>query len=126
MNMYYCSKCKTTDGPFIKLKRKVLADGTKKQYYYCNTCNSARHRSYRQTESGKQTTRRAVIAYESRNIKRRPAWNKAKSLGTKPCEVCDESKTDKHHPDINKPLEVIWLCRYHHKQAHRALLMALS
>jgi hypothetical protein len=40
-------------------------------------------------------------------------------LQRQPCEVCGDVQTDGHHPDYDKPLAVIWLCRRHHKQAHR-------
>lgn len=36
-----------------------------------------------------------------------------------PCEVCGEPKSDGHHPDYAKPLEVQWLCRAHHAELHR-------
>jgi hypothetical protein len=36
----------------------------------------------------------------------------------KPCEVCGDPKTDAHHPDYSRPLDVQWLCRRHHKQLH--------
>lgn len=39
---------------------------------------------------------------------------KAKS----PCEVCGNKVAEKHHPDYNKPLEVVWLCRQHHIDLH--------
>lgn len=38
----------------------------------------------------------------------------------KPCEVCGNPQTDGHHPDHRKPLDVVWLCRKHHKAEHRA------
>jgi len=37
-----------------------------------------------------------------------------------PCEVCGSDKTEKHHDDYDKPLEVRWLCRQHHLEHHRA------
>lgn len=36
----------------------------------------------------------------------------------KECRKCGELKTEAHHPDYSKPLEVIWLCPKHHKQLH--------
>lgn len=44
-----------------------------------------------------------------------------KILIKKPCKVCKEKRVDAHHPNYDKPLEVIWLCRQHHKDLHRAL-----
>jgi hypothetical protein len=29
-----------------------------------------------------------------------------------------ESRPQAHHPDYSKPLDVVWLCDDHHKQAH--------
>lgn len=34
-----------------------------------------------------------------------------------PCWVCG-SKAVAHHPDYDRPLDVVWLCQPHHKQAH--------
>ena len=33
------------------------------------------------------------------------------------CWVCGE-KAEAHHPDYSSPLDVVWLCSSHHKQAH--------
>jgi hypothetical protein len=35
-----------------------------------------------------------------------------------PCEVCGENKSEAHHDDYSRPLEVRWLCRYHHGLLH--------
>lgn len=35
------------------------------------------------------------------------------------CKVCERSETEAHHPDYTKPLDVVWLCREHHKDIHR-------
>jgi ribosomal protein S27AE len=39
----------------------------------------------------------------------------------KSCERCGAAKTDAHHEDYSKPLDVIWLCRKCHQQRHREL-----
>ena len=40
------------------------------------------------------------------------------TLKRKPCEVCGKNRTEAHHPDYNYPLDVVWLCSVHHKEAH--------
>jgi hypothetical protein len=36
------------------------------------------------------------------------------------CSKCGaEGRIEAHHPDYSKPLEVVWLCRVHHVEAHR-------
>lgn len=38
-----------------------------------------------------------------------------------PCEVCGDPDSEAHHPDYDRPAAVRWLCRRHHKAAHRRL-----
>lgn len=38
----------------------------------------------------------------------------------KKCMVCKNPKTEAHHPDYSKPLEVVWLCRKHHNEVDKA------
>lgn len=42
------------------------------------------------------------------------------NLARKPCEVCGAEKVEAHHPNYAFPLDVIWLCRKHHADWHRA------
>ena len=35
-----------------------------------------------------------------------------------PCSVCGDQKSEGHHEDYSKPLEVVWLCRTHHAARH--------
>ena len=37
-----------------------------------------------------------------------------------PCRVCGATKTEAHHPDYERPFDVVWLCRKHHKAVHAA------
>ena len=36
-----------------------------------------------------------------------------------PCEICGLEKTQAHHDDYSKPLDVRWLCAAHHAEHHR-------
>lgn len=37
------------------------------------------------------------------------------------CKICDDEKTVAHHEDYSKPLEVVWLCRKHHRARHKEI-----
>ena len=39
-------------------------------------------------------------------------------IDKQPCHVCGHPNTEGHHEDYSKPLEVTWLCRRHHREAH--------
>lgn len=34
------------------------------------------------------------------------------------CIVCGSKDSEAHHEDYSKPLDVVWMCRKHHKQRH--------
>lgn len=38
-----------------------------------------------------------------------------------PCRVCGALDAEAHHPDYDRPMDVDWLCRRHHKAEHRRL-----
>ena len=66
-----------------------------------------------------------------RSIARYPEKQRARNLLTKavrrgelkrqPCQWpgCGETKTEAHHTDYSKPLEVVWYCRPHHRMADK-------
>lgn len=37
-----------------------------------------------------------------------------------PCKICGHAEVEGHHPDYSKPYDVIWLCRPHHHELHKA------
>lgn len=41
------------------------------------------------------------------------------ALVREPCLACDDPVVEGHHHDYDRPLEVTWLCRKHHRMAHR-------
>lgn len=44
---------------------------------------------------------------------------KAGLLKKAPCEVCGDPKVHAHHADYSRPLDVQWLCVFHHRKIHR-------
>lgn len=42
-------------------------------------------------------------------------------IARRPCAECGATKTDAHHDDYSRPLDVVWLCRTHHGERHRLL-----
>lgn len=41
-------------------------------------------------------------------------------------ETCEETKVEAHHPDYSRPLDVVWMCPAHHKQAHAMFSRLMS
>jgi hypothetical protein len=84
---------------------------------------------YQKTEAGKLAHSRAATSWMRRHPNRSAAnmiLNNAIMRGkvkAYPCFVCG-AKAHAHHPDYDRPLDVIWLCPKHHKEAHMVALDA--
>ena len=50
-------------------------------------------------------------------------WRMTKrgEIKKQPCKMCNDNKSEAHHPDYNKPKKIIWLCKIHHKAIHKKL-----
>lgn len=59
-----------------------------------------------------------------KQIKARQIINNALVAGTMvkyPCVVCNDIKSEAHHEDYDKPLEIWWLCKKHHMLRHKTI-----
>lgn len=114
----YCPKCKkskNTDKFCISPSRSGGLSS------YCKLCNNEHVKTYHKTKEGKKSSRRQYIKHINKKTAKNTA-NYAEKIGKlvkKPCVVCNSPKSEKHHEDYTKPLEVIWLCRTHHFELHR-------
>src|SRR4051812_39153823 len=119
-----CRKCNV---PVIATPRMV-----KHHRYLCDVCWLERKRKYppkRETirawllahrEQIREYDRRVyperVARYRNAYVIFKIALRKG-VLTRQPCEVCGSEKSQAHHEDYSKPLEVRWLCRPHHTEA---------
>lgn len=83
-------------------------------------------RRYATTERGREAHARASARYVEKHPERYTARNMVNAAirdgRLQPWPVCAlptcEEKPEAHHPDYSRPLDVVWLCHAHHKQAH--------
>lgn len=83
------------------------------------------NRTRQKTEKGKlihlQANERYREKYKNRDAARHIAGNALRDgkIFKQPCIICGHEKTEGHHPDYDRPLDVVWLCMKHHKEAHK-------
>ena len=95
----YSNRCKSCHN---KICRVYI---TKNQAYYTKKSNE-----YRKTAIGK------IKNHAHQKVKTAIRSGKLIRMG---CEICGNMKSEAHHPDYSKPLNIIWLCSFHHKEWHK-------
>jgi hypothetical protein len=99
-----CRACKNAKRALLRASRKDIEAAYNRDWHKRND------RAYREANREKVAARHAVAnALENG------------SLVKAPCEVCGEAKSEAHHEDYSKPLDVNWLCRKHHEEADSRL-----
>lgn len=85
----------------------------------------AAREAYAQTPQGREKASQAKRAFVARNPAKRAAHIAVSNalrdgkLARQPCEVCGNPKSQAHHDDYGKPLDVRWLCTTHHADWHK-------
>ena len=112
----YLNKCKECTKSDVKTNRY------KNHEYYLAYDRKRFHENQERREYSFATSKR----YTKKNPNKRSARSAISNairdgrIIKKPCEVCGCEKSEAHHEDYSKPLEVKWLCRKHHMELHRA------
>lgn len=130
-----CFKCRVGKPLSAFYKHGAMADGHLNKCIDCAKKDVAIHRLANVDHIRAYDRRRASMphrleknrqvgaAWRAANPKRRQAQvalsNAVRDgrIERLPCFVCGES-AEAHHPDYDAPLDVVWLCSPHHKQAH--------
>lgn len=92
----------------------------------CKQCADDINKARLATDKAKALHVRYQRAWKERNRQKTDAHEAVNEavrtgrLSRLPCEVCGKDKSQGHHPDYSKPLEVRWLCSKHHAEVHNA------
>lgn len=93
--------------PKMKAWRKIYDTA----YYQANKSRIQERHRQRRLEQPERYQARDIMDYAIRS-------GRLKRL---PCEKCGNPKSEGHHTDYSKPLDVKWLCRIH-REAERKVL----
>ena len=133
--MKQCFKCLCKKPLEAFYKHDRMADGHLNKCIECAKYDVRKHRQeewervraydrMRASQPHRVATRRRVVGEYQQKYPSRIKANNAVSnavrdgrLKKQPCWICGE-KAIAHHPDYSRPLDVVWLCQPHHKQAH--------
>ena len=126
-----CRKCNQEKPIDSFYQHKQMMDG---HLNICKECTKERVKDYAHTEHGRKVAREwfktekgkaKLTRHRIKNRKLFPEKYRARqtaqnalrngTLKRKPCEICGNTQSEKHHEDYAKPLEIKWLCRYHHQ-----------
>ena len=114
-NCEYCGcECVTKRSVYKKYKRHFCSikcyAGFRQDYLPPEEQNAFKNGGIPQEEKQRRIKARSDLNHAIRD-------GKVKRL---PCERCGHSKSQGHHSDYDKPLDVQWLCRDCHWQEHTA------
>lgn len=93
---------------------KELEPTRKGKQAYCKACHAAHMRLTRPKHrdlkplAHKKANVRAITHY----------YVKKGKIQKENCKICNSPNSQTHHPNYDKPLEVIWLCRDCHLNLH--------
>ena|SRR6267154_3130739 len=129
-----CTKCGQVKDSHQFCRKREDKNGLASQ---CKECERERRAAYAKNNNARirekdrryranniDKTRALQLAYREKfkltRMKATMAVNNAVRRGKltpMPCLVCGE-KAHAHHPDYDRPLDVVWLCPSHHREVH--------
>jgi len=106
MKSPHCKKC---GGPLVD----SIAPKSGRALRYCPICHRKARALAKSVKPDFVAAQRRAHTIVLRAVRRG-------LISRKPCEECGDPKSEGHHEDYSKPLDVVWLCRTHHRRRHIA------
>lgn len=119
-----CSKCYETKPTTDFYKSAINRDGLCGQCKVCHNNKVIENRSNKKLLSFKQVAPHKKFWLQENKIKHKAHQAVSYAIQTgklirQPCEKCGTTQhVVAHHEDYNKPLDVVWLCKHHHRERH--------
>jgi len=132
---YICKKLKPLE-EFVRDKSRSSGFG-----YSCKICNRLRNRVYHEQHSSDRAEyfqdyrknnkecrlREAAREKRNRPIRRIQEIARTKTTIAPSCVLCGSTENlERHHPDYNKPFEIVTLCRRCHQRIHNPLVLTVE
>jgi len=127
--MKVCKKCKEEKPVTEFYKHVTNLDGL---YGVCKECHNTKCFGYHKKNRNQYLKKKRIYnkkygtEMKRKHRENNPEKVKARNMVTRaiqkgilkrqPCEECGEIKSEAHHDDYSKQLEVRWLCEKHHKK----------
>lgn len=80
---------------------------------YCKDCHASYMRLWRHYHPPNEEQRKKNNCVSYANV-----YLRRGKIQRQPCATCGDPTSQMHHPDYDKPLLVVWLCRKCHLQLH--------
>ena len=117
--MFICIKCNQLKpiGEFTPRSDRVG------HYTACKVCKNIYQKQYSKSKAGKKVQVKADQARKEKFSHKRSARSKTftaiknGTIKVLPCLICG-NKAEAHHHDYSRPLDVMWLCKPHHRETH--------
>lgn len=134
-----CFKCKQKKELNEFYKHPRMKDGHLNKCKECNKKDVSKnyadnidyYKNYDAMRNDSNKRKEKALEYQTNRREREPIKYKArtavsnairdKKLFKQPCQECGNIKSQAHHEDYTKPLEVVWLCFICHRQEHNQL-----
>jgi hypothetical protein len=118
----HLNKCKTCSQKDCSDRIKIKSldrDWILKEKLRCRIKSNLNRKSLTKEEK-KQSQDKYCEKYPEKLLAHRAVYKAIKNgnLIKLTCEICGEIKSEAHHDDYSKPLDIRWLCDYDHKQFH--------
>lgn len=142
--MKVCFKCNEAKPLTEYYRHSGMSDGhlnkckqcTKKDVRNNRADKREQYSDYEQLRQQSPARKAKKLIYGTQHKQRNPVKHRARwtlqqavrrgRIEKLPCDVCGDPKSQAHHDDYSKPLDVRWLCFKHHREREHAQTVVVT